>query len=114
MISVGSSQSPMITIGRRAPSPSLSEIRIAPATNPSKSVTRTISVSRPESPSISIQRPGNFQANAQEKVFQISMGNGQKSRENPTSTINSIGQNSPVKFNKTNDRIISLEKTDLL
>ena len=60
LISVSAKQSPLITIASGG-SPTRSEIRLSSAPNPNKSTLREIRISRPDSPSISINRTGTNQ-----------------------------------------------------
>jgi hypothetical protein len=60
LISVSSAQSPLITIAS-AGSPNRSEIRVSSSPKINKSTLREIRISRPDSPSISINRAGTNQ-----------------------------------------------------
>ncbi|UJR26863.1 hypothetical protein I4U23_008174 [Adineta vaga] len=57
VINLSASQSPLITITARG-SPNRSEIRFSPSPNPPKSTIREFRISRPDSPSTSINRQG--------------------------------------------------------
>lgn len=117
VISVSASQSPVITIASRG-SPNRSEIRFSSSPNPAKSTFKEILISRPDSPSISINRQGikapsiNY-SNGNDSAFHISLGtpttNNQReislSSPLPTS-MHMLGRTSPVtisdKFRKKN------------
>ena len=60
VISLSSAQSPLITIASTG-SPNRSEIRVSSSPKTSKSTLREIRISRPDSPSISINRAGSNQ-----------------------------------------------------
>ncbi|CAF0997804.1 unnamed protein product [Adineta steineri] len=78
VISVSASQSPLITIASRG-SPNRSEIRFSPSPNPAKSTLREFRISRPDSPSIAINRQGITNppmpyTNGNDNSFHISVG----------------------------------------
>ena len=111
MISVSAAQSPLITIASRG-SPSRSEIRFLSSPNPTKSTVREIRISRPDSPSISINnrqgipnQPITY-TNGNDNAFHISLGNpsNNNQREIPISStppsIHMLGRTSPVNENQ--------------
>jgi hypothetical protein len=115
LISVSASQSPLITIASRG-SPNRSEICFSPLSNPKKSTLREIRISRPDSPSISINnRQGipnqtKTYSNGNDNAFHISLGTpiNANQRElsvsspppsSSSSSIHMVGRASPVKFN---------------
>ena len=112
MISVSASQSPVITIASRA-SPNRSEIRFVSSPTPSKSTVREIRISRPDSPSISINnRPGISNSplaytNGTDNAFHISLGTPSKiiprdlSVSSPPPAVHRLGRTSPVNFSHT-------------
>jgi len=124
LISVSASQSPLITIASRG-SPNRSEIRFSPSPNPTKSTLREIRISRPDSPSISINnrqgipnQPKPY-TNGNDNAFHISLGTPMNTNQRelsissppPTSSSSSIhmlGRASPVKLNN-----ISIKKKNL-
>lgn len=107
LISVSASQSPVITIASRA-SPNRSEIRFVSSPIPTKSAVREIRISRPDSPSISINnRPGISNSplaytNGADNAFHISLGTPSKiiprdlSVSSPPPSIHRLGRTSPV------------------
>ncbi len=109
MISVSASQPPLITIASRR-SPNRSEIRFSPSPNPTKSTLREIRISRPDSPSISINnRPGISNqpityTNGNDNAFHISLGTPTTinprdlSVSSPPPPIHMLGRTSPVKL----------------
>jgi len=119
LISVSASQSPLITIASRG-SPNRSEIRFSPSPNPTKSTLREIRISRPDSPSISINnrqgipnQPKPY-TNGNDNAFHISLGTPinvnqrELSISSPpppppsSSSIHMLGRVSPVKLNHIN------------
>ena len=75
LISVSSKQSPLITIASTGGSPNRSEIRVSSSPKLSKSTFREIRISRPDSPSISINRAnGGTITNGSPGAFHISVG----------------------------------------
>lgn len=78
IISLSSSQSPVITIASRG-SPNRSEIRFSSSPTPTKSTFQEIRISRPDSPSILINRhaiknqPITY-TNGNDNAFHISLG----------------------------------------
>lgn len=109
MISVSASQSPVITIASRA-SPNRSEIRFVSSPIPSKSAVREIRISRPDSPSISINNRSGISnsplayTNGTDNAFHISLGTPAKiiprdlSVSSPPPTLHRLGRTSPVYF----------------
>lgn len=110
LISVSASQSPLITIASRG-SPSRSEIRFLSSPNPTKSTLREIRISRPDSPSISINnrqgipnQPITY-ANGNDNAFHISLGNPPNNNQrelpisSPPSSVHLLGRTSPVYLN---------------
>ncbi len=115
LFSVSSSQSPLITIASRG-SPNRSEIRFSPSPNPTKSTLREIRISRPDSPSISINnrqtipnQPITY-TNGNDNAFHISLGTPINSNQrelsvtspplpSSSSSIHMLGRTSPVKLN---------------
>ncbi len=111
LISVTASQSPLITIASRG-SPNRSEIRFSPSPNPTKSTVREIRISRPDSPSISINnrqgipnQPITY-TNGNDNAFHISLGaptntnQRELSVSSPPPSIHLLGgRTSPVKLN---------------
>ncbi|CAF4547903.1 unnamed protein product [Rotaria sp. Silwood1] len=107
IISVSSSQSPVITIASRG-SPNRSEIRFSSSSSPNttKSTFKEIRISRPDSPSISINRQGiknqsiNY-ANGNDNAFHISLGTPTTTNQrdvstsSPLSSIHMLGRTSP-------------------
>lgn len=75
MISVSAKQSPLITIASGG-APTRSEIRVSSSPKTNQSTLREIRISRPDSPSISINRTGTHQNvnNGSTGAFHISVG----------------------------------------
>ncbi|CAF3095523.1 unnamed protein product [Rotaria socialis] len=105
VISVSASQSPVITIGSRG-SPNRSEIRFSSSSNPNKSTFKEILISRPDSPSISINRQGITNqpitySNGNDNAFHISLGTPTPANQreisvsSPLSAIHMLGRTSP-------------------
>jgi hypothetical protein len=110
LISVSASQSPLITIASRG-SPNRSEIRFSSSPNPTKSTLREIRISRPDSPSISINRQGiNNQpitySNGNDNAFYISLGTPTNTNQrelsvsSPPPSVHMLGRTPSVKFNR--------------
>jgi hypothetical protein len=103
LISIGSSQAPLITIASRG-SPNRSEIRFSPSPNPNKSIVREILVSRPDSPSKSINQPlsySNGNGNASHKTLSTPTNTNQRELfvSSPPSHVHMLGRTSPVILN---------------
>ncbi|CAF1543507.1 unnamed protein product [Rotaria magnacalcarata] len=105
LISVSASQSPVITIASRG-SPNRSEIRFSSSPNPNKSTFKEIRISRPDSPSISINRQGIINqpitySNGNDNAVHISLGTPTAANQreisvsSPLSAIHMLGRTSP-------------------
>ena len=113
VISVSASQSPLITIASRG-SPNRSEIRFLSSPNSTKSTRREIRISRPDSPSISINNrqgiPSNppiSYTNGNDSAFHLTRGTppNNNQRELPISSpppsLHILGRTSPVNLNNS-------------